>query len=67
MGPDSTTVLGFTCPLCHSRVEVLRSTDSLTTVSPQGFISECTCGYIRTTGLHEVQGLEIWKTVAVTQ
>lgn len=52
--------VGYTCPLCGSRVAVFRSSDPLEHC-PAETVVECKCGDIRRIGLEDIQLLEVWN------
>ncbi|MGZ4814244.1 MAG: hypothetical protein ACXVZV_02460 [Terriglobales bacterium] len=62
--PAEIVFVGYTCPLCGSRIAVLRSSDPPNGL-PREIISECKCGNIRRIRLEQIQDLDTWREKAV--
>lgn len=62
--PAEIVFVGWTCPLCGSRVSVLRSSDAPKALVEHEVVSECRCGFIRRIRLFEIQLLEVWRESA---
>ena len=58
--PAEIVFVGYTCPLCGSRIAVLRSSDP-PHGQPHEIISECKCGCLRRIRLQDIQQLETWR------